>query len=586
MSLVMTISRFLSPALLGCCFFAAAAAAVMLTRFDGGVAYLWLATSILTADLMVRSRRAWLWSIIPCATASAIVTGWLGLGWAMALPFAAVNVVEAVLAAWLFRKFADPRRPLGSLSWLMHFVASVGIAGPIVAGLIAAIAGSSIGLPLGQTFVTFTVGHALGGLTFTPIALLHTRTNRHAMLRELGRRNIAETVALLMLTIVVSTYVFGQQSFPLLFLPILPMILIAFRVGPAGVAISIAMLAIVGGLSTASGLGPIQLIDATFGHQMQFFQFYLAATVLTLLPVTADLENRSRLHRKLRESEVGYRMIAEHCSDVIFSLKVDGTIRYASPSCRQIGYEPAQLIGRNCSMLIAPEHVADAAASHLLSLKIGSETNRFEYLVVTASGERRWHQTHARLIVDDDGNPEGILSIVRDIHAQKAVERRLSDAALVDSLTGLNNRMAYREAVERRIQAGERGACVAMLDIDHFKQVNDDYGHAAGDIVLRGFADVARQIVRDGDLVARIGGEEFAFFFPNTALPEALAICDRLRSELGATTFRAGTSAINVTVSGGVAELGDEGIDQALQFADMALYRAKQAGRNQLTLAA
>ena len=582
----MIVSRFLSPALLGCCFFVAAAAAVMLTRFDGGVAYLWAASSILTADLMMRPRRAWLWSIIACAIASMIVTGCFGLGWALAVPFAAANVMESLVAVWMFRKFADPRRPLGSLSWLMHFVASVGIAGPVVAGSLAAVAATSIGLPMGRTFMTFVLGHALGGVTFTPIALLLTRTNRKAMLDELRRRNIAETVALLMLAIVVSTYVFGQQRFPFLVLPILPMILIAFRVGRAGVAISIAMLAMVGGLSTASGQGPIQLIDTSFGQQMQFFQFYLAATVLTLLPVTADLENRSRLHSKLRESEVAYRMIAEHCSDIIFNLKIDGTIRYVSPSCRQVGYEPAQLIGHNCSMLIAPDHLTDAAAAHFRSLKMGGQTNRFEYLAVTASGEQRWLETHARLIFDDDGNPEGVLSIVRDIHAQKAVQRRLSDAALVDSLTGLNNRMAYHEAVERRLKAGETGACVAMLDIDHFKQVNDRFGHAAGDIVLRGFADVARRIIRDGDMVARIGGEEFAFFFPHTALPQALAICDRIRNELSATIFRAGTSAINVTVSGGVAELGTAGINQALKIADMALYRAKQAGRNQLALAA
>ncbi len=583
---VMIVSRFLPPALLGCCYFAAAAAAVVLTRFDGGVAYLWLATSILTADLMMRSRRSWLSSIIPCVVAGMIVTGWLGLGWAMALPFAVANVAEAVIAAWLFRNFADPRRPLGSLSWLMHFVASVGLAAPVAAGLIAALAALRAGLPFGHTFATFALGHALSGLTFTPIALLLTRSNRQAMIRELGRRDTVEAVALLMLATVTSAMVFGQQHMPLLFLPILPMILIAFRVGRGGVAISIAMLAMVGGLATASGQGPIQLIDATVGQQMQFFQVYLAATVLTLLPVTADLENRSRLHCALRESETGYRMIAEHCSDVILSLKVDGTIRYASPSCRQIGFEPAQLIGRNCSMLIAPDHLVEAADAHFRSLEMGGETNRFEYVVITASGERRWHETHARLIVDDDGNPESILSIVRDIHAQKAVEQRLRDAALVDSLTGLSNRTAYREKVARRLQAGETGACVAMLDIDHFKQVNDLHGHAAGDVVLRGFADVARRIVRDGDLVARIGGEEFAFFFPNTALPEALAICDRLRSELGATIFRAGTSAITVTVSGGVAELGDDGIDQALKIADMALYCAKQAGRNQLALAA
>lgn len=583
----MSIQRFLPPVFLGLCYFAAAAFAVGLTRFDGGVAFIWLATSILAADLMSRPRHTWIFSIIPCAVASVLVTGWWGLGWTMALPFAVINMTEATIAAWLFRRFADPRRPLGSLGWLLQFVLSVGIVAPLVAGLLAAVAVWWIGLSPAQTLVTFVSGHALGNLTFTPIALLMTRSNRQALLRDMRRRDTVETVALLMLVVVTTAWVFRQQDLPLLFLPALPMILVAFRVGRGGVAMSIALLALIGGLATASGIGPIQLIDASFGQHMHFFQFYLAATVLTLLPVTADLENRSRLHRKMRESEAGYRLLAEFSSDIIFSLRVDGTIRYVSPSCLQMGYEPRQLVGRNCASLIAPEHLEQASVAHRRSLDMGGETNRFEYLAVTASGEKRWAETHARLIVDEDGHPDGILSIVRDIHAQKEIEIRLSDAALVDSLTGLSNRLAYREAVARvQPQEGDGGACVAMLDIDHFKAVNDRYGHDAGDIVLKGFAEVARRIIREGDMVARIGGEEFAFYFPDTTLPRALAVCDRLRSELCSTIFRAGTDAIAVTVSGGVAELGPDGIDAALKIADMALYRAKQAGRNQLALAA
>lgn len=583
----MTIQRVHAPLLLGLSYFVAAAFAVMLTRFDGGVAFIWLGTSILAADLMSRPRHSWIFSIVPCALASILVTGWMGLGWAMALPFAAINMLEAVLAAWLFRRFADPRRPLGSLGWLLQFVTSVGIVAPLVAGLLAAVSLWSIGLSPAQTLVTFVGGHALGNLTFTPIALLLTRSNRHALIRDMQRRDTVETVALLMLVVVTTAWVFRQPGLPLLFFPTLPMILVSFRVGRGGVALSIALLALIGGLATGSGMGPIQLIDGSVGLRMHFFQFYLAATVLTLLPVTADLENRSRLHRKMRESEAGYRMLAEFSSDLILSLKVDGTIRYISPSCRQMGFDPKQLIGRNCSTLIAPEHLSDAAEAHLRSLSMGGETNRFEYIALMASGERRWHETNARLIVDDEGHPDGILSIVRDIHAQKEIELRLSDAALVDSLTGLANRLAYREAVERRVRkAGDVGACVAMLDIDHFKGVNDRYGHDAGDIVLQGFADVARRVMREGDMVARLGGEEFALYFPDTTLAQALAVCDRLRSDLGTTIFRAGNNAIAVTVSGGVAELGPDGIDAALKIADMALYRAKQAGRNQLALAA
>ncbi len=579
--------RLIVPITLGTAYFIAAGLAVALTRFDGGVAFLWLATPILSAALMVRPKEQWWPSIVACGIASFLATGWFGLGWAWAGPLALNNVGEAMIAAWVFRAHADPRRPLGSLGWLMHFAAAVGVIAPFCAALSATAMLAAANYPTGPTFMHYFAGHALGSVTFTPIALMMTRKNRRAAVRDLRRRDGVEVLALVGLSAAVDGMVFLQQQFPLLFLPMLPMILIAFRVGRLGVAASIAIVAVIGGAATIVGTGPIHLIDAPLGEQLQFFQLFLAATVLTLLPVTADLENRSRRHRQMRESEAGYRMIAEYSSDVILSLKIDGTIRYVSPSCREMGYEPRELVGRNCSILIAPENLEQAAAAHYRSVDMGGQTNRFEYLALLASGERRWCESHARLIVDEQGRPEGILSIVRDISVQKGLETSLTKAARVDSLTGLDNRLAYREAIERRtIDPRQDGDCIAVLDIDRFKRVNDRFGHDAGDEVLKGFADVARGVVREQDIIARVGGEEFAIYFPNTSVDQALAVCERLRLQLGTRMFRVGTTAINVTVSGGVAQLGPEGIDHALKIADLALYQAKSGGRNQFALAA
>ena len=125
-----------------------------------------------------------------------------------------------------------------------------------------------------------------------------------------------------------------------------------------------------------------------------------------------------------------------------------------------------------------------------------------------------------------------------------------------------------------------------MFDIDHFKAVNDRHGHDGGDDVLRAFAAIARRMVRDRDTVARIGGEEFAIFFPDTTVEQAMAVCDRLRREIGQSYLRAGRSLVRVTVSGGVTILGPEGIDHALRAADRALYHAKRNGRDQFGQAA
>ena len=109
-----------------------------------------------------------------------------------------------------------------------------------------------------------------------------------------------------------------------------------------------------------------------------------------------------------------------------------------------------------------------------------------------------------------------------------------------------------------------------MLDIDHFKVINDEHGHAAGDEVLRGFARVARRMVREHDLVARIGGEEFAIFFPDTDVDQAMQICERMRTEISQLSLHAGAAIVRVTVSGGVAKLGPEGLDHCVMIADLA----------------
>lgn len=579
--------RIKAVAPIGLAYFVATLTSLCFTRFGPQVVFLWSATAVMTTNLNSHSRKTWLDRSVACVVGAAAASA-IALPETYALPvFVFANIFEGLLASFLLSRWRKKSGSLlGSLPWLASYVVPVGLVAPAIIALLLI---PLVGLADPQfvpTLVQIVAGHALGNVIFVPLVHLVLKDGPIALWRDTASTHGREAATFLGLVAAVTAAVFSQNQLPLLFLPVLPVILVAFRLGYGPSAIAVAIVALIGTALTLSGEGPVTLINAPVSAQLLFIQVFLASILMTALPIAAELESRARLNRQLRESETRYRMIAEHSSDVILDLQIDGTIRYASPSSCQIGYEPAQLIGRNCAMLIAPEHLESATSAHLRSLEMGGNTNRFEYLALTASGEKLWHETHARVIIDKDGKPDGILSIVRNIHAQKINEQRLSEAALVDPLTGLSNRLAYREEIERRIDSGQTGACVAMLDIDHFKRVNDTFGHAAGDVVLRGFADVARRAIRDGDLVARIGGEEFAFYFPGTGLSEALAICDRLRSELGATIFRAGKSAINVTVSGGVAAVGADGIDEALRIADMALYRAKQAGRNQLTLAA
>lgn len=228
------------------------------------------------------------------------------------------------------------------------------------------------------------------------------------------------------------------------------------------------------------------------------------------------------------------------------------------------------------------------ALEHAATIAAAGKTHTYEYLALTADGAKRWFETNGRAIVDDQGVIDSVLSIARDITVRKAIESRLTSDAMTDVLTGLPNRRALNATVSRRPldATGDCRDCLAVLDLDHFKIINDSFGHAVGDRVLRDFAKLAKRIVRERDFVARIGGEEFAIFFPDTPVEQAMLVCDRLRREMARTDQRVGSTTVRVTVSGGVGQVGPEGVDHALKLADIALYTAKRNGRDQFALAA
>ena len=579
----------LSDLLLAAAYFAAASLMLSLTRFDGGVAFLWLAGALLIPVLAGRPRREWGTPMALCGAASAIATGLVGLGWALALPLAMINLVEAYVGASLLVRYRATRAPLGSLPWLFNFVLSVGLVAPLVAGIFAASVISFTGRPPLSTFVHFFVGHALGNITFIPLVTLALIQGRLRGVLDVRQKRVRENLGLLTLVALTTALVFSQNSLPLLFLPMLPIILTTFRAKQSGAAVSIVLLALIGGAFTLMGKGPMNLIDGSIGSRVQFLQFYLAATVLTVLPVTADLRNRARLHKALRESELRYRLLADHSTDIILHLDMGGSVLYASPSIQQIGgYSPEDIVGRPVLSLVPDQSRPAVIAGHAATLAAGGRTHSYRHLANTRHGEARWYESHARIMLDDRGQPDGILSVVRDITLQVQAEERLAKAAMTDALTGLPNRRAFRAAAENLQAApgGSRTDCIAIFDIDHFKRVNDRYGHDAGDAVLVHFGTVAREVLRQNDLLARLGGEEFAALLPATSIPQALEICERLRAEISVRFALVGEEAIRVTISGGVAQLGEAGLDEALRRADVALYEAKNGGRDQLALAA
>jgi diguanylate cyclase (GGDEF)-like protein len=165
--------------------------------------------------------------------------------------------------------------------------------------------------------------------------------------------------------------------------------------------------------------------------------------------------------------------------------------------------------------------------------------------------------------------------------------RQLEITSRTDALTGVNNRRHFSDLLEAEIERCRRYGCclsVMMFDLDHFKRVNDTYGHAAGDEALRTFTRMLqRSGLRKNDFCGRLGGEEFALALPETAIDSALVPAERIRSMLESTTVQHGPVTFRITVSIGISQCqtGDT-IETVLGRADQAMYEAKQTGRNRI----
>ena len=173
--------------------------------------------------------------------------------------------------------------------------------------------------------------------------------------------------------------------------------------------------------------------------------------------------------------------------------------------------------------------------------------------------------------------------------ADKHHIRRIEEHASVDSLTGLHNRRWMETMYPREIQrcnSGNVAMCALMLDVDHFKNVNDTYGHLAGDQVLVSIAKSLTDSLRPTDMLVRYGGEEFAILLPGTSVENSLRVSDRIRRAVEKTPVKIGSSSdIQITISIGLAiRVPDDSMEDILSRADRALYAAKESGRNRICI--
>ena len=306
-----------------------------------------------------------------------------------------------------------------------------------------------------------------------------------------------------------------------------------------------------------------------------------------------NLQHRQR--QALRERERQLQILMDNLPGMAYRCLYDPdwTMKFVSQGCTKLtGYEPDELVNNRVTSYAAL--VSDASNQQLFEqVRVALEKEEsfsLEYEVTRKDGSRIWVWERGRGVQEDDGSLH-LEGIILDISDRKVLETELEQMATRDPLTGLLNRREMSRVLDEELQRArryQRPMAVLWVDFDHFKDVNDTYGYAAGDSVLRAISRLLLGSVRSVDSIGRFGGEEFVIVLPEMDLEEAQETAERLRRKVAEEPQPLGNGeAVPLTISVGVAVYPDHGqtASTLCAAADKAMYLAKDRGRNCVAMA-
>jgi diguanylate cyclase (GGDEF)-like protein/PAS domain S-box-containing protein len=306
-----------------------------------------------------------------------------------------------------------------------------------------------------------------------------------------------------------------------------------------------------------------------------------------------DIDQQKRLLARLAESEERFRYVVQATMDVIWDwdLRTD-KVWYGSGTQGTYGYAPTDLETGSLTWrnLVHPEDAPGVSETVQRAIDTGSPTWQHHYRIIRKDGTYAHVAAKGAVVRDSDGVAVRIIGATNDVTERRKLEQQLKLSATVDELTGAFNRRSIlaQAAVElRRTRRFNHTLAFIFLDIDHFKQVNDRFGHKVGDLVLATFSDICRSALRPSDVFARYGGEEFLVMLPETDLEQANVVARRLATQVRLASFSVDPPLRGLTISAGITAMrgAEDTIEGVLERIDRALYRAKELGRDRVEFA-
>lgn len=606
-----------------------------------GITIAWPPNAFLLVVLLLTPYRHWRW-ILPWIILAEVAADYPHFSLAQSFAFALVNIFECTLAAWLLRHFSlQTPFTLSNLRNIVLFgVGALGIASGT-----AAILGAAIYITTTETTTQFLIfwriwwfGDALGLLIIVPL-LLSWLQNYHALTPEphqeasfeayfskplTGKALIFRWVEVTTIMLLTSGLAFGifthsnlvSNHFPagpVLMMPLF--IWAAARFSLKGVALLNFIVAAIAIYATVMGLGPFSQIDQT--AETLVLQEYLAALALSSITLAALLNEIKQSNFRIRLLD---RAISAIDEGVTITDRQQTVVYHNSGFQTLSGYSAKEIQGRNMRFL-QPENLDQSLERNQIRKALANEeTARVLLQNQRKDGSLFWNDLVITPIKDHNQQVSHYVGIQHDVSEQvatlkelQAVKKALEETnrqleqrvqertqaleksnlelerlASTDVLTGCANRRMATQRIDAEFARARRYqhtfACL-LCDLDFFKQINDLYGHATGDLALQNFVQIAQAELRSVDLLARFGGEEFLMVLPETTLEEATNIANRICAAVAKNCLQDidTETPFSFTVSIGVTSLlaEDKHPKEIISRADKALYQAKEQGRNQ-----
>lgn len=500
------------------------------------------------------------------------------------LLYATISSLQIFLSNKSYIKFVGNGVLFSEYKYIIKFNLYSGLVFPFISALLGTVAnGISSGIFSLNDFAGWFFALSLGNITFTrPFTYILDGTlfkNIKNFAKSGLKKSFLASISI-SITLYAAYYVFHQIKYPFLFVTTSLVISNSLVSGEIFGSIVVMIIAVMATRATFDLLGPIALMQAGYLGRQAVLQTYLIFTVFTERAVSVLFMRNKTLAQNVAEKEQMLALIMVNSTDCMIDINRDGLCLWAGgASLPLLGCSNQNIQGKNLTDILK---ISEKTSDSIKDFFDNEEKNCETFSATPLSNQNVSLSVSFRKSITD-GVVSGAIVTVNDITEETNKIAVAVEKSEKDPLTHLLNRSGFYEKMKSVLNTSGTPFCISYIDIDHFKTINDTYGHEAGDTILTGISNLMQSLIHPHDILSRFGGDEFVIVHLNTEIDSKSFFTNLVNKIESATFTLKNNTTIKITISCGFTHhQSGKNLDTIIQEADNALYNAKESGRNQV----